>query len=100
MLSKRELEQAIEEMENSASSYQNCEKLATFYTIYDHLYSISDTSVSEETVVGDYGLSDFMKAVRGMDAERAWGIVDELVSAVQVTNPRLYDSVMRKVKDS
>lgn len=97
MLTKRELEQAINEMESATSSYQNCEKLATFYTIYDHMYAIAPETVAEEEKVGDYGLSDFLQAIKGMDAERAWGIMDELVSAVQITNPRLYDSVMRKI---
>lgn len=97
MLTKRELEQAINEMENATSTYQNCEKLATFYTIYDHMYAVTPTVSADEEVVGDYGLSDFLQAVKGMRAEKAWGIMDELMVAVQVTNPRLYDSVMRKV---
>ena len=35
----------------------------------------------------------------GMDAERAWVLMDELMSAVQITNKRLYDSVMRKIAE-
>ena len=39
MIAKTELEKAIDECEHLPTSYQNCEKLATFYAIYDHLYA-------------------------------------------------------------
>ena len=38
MFSKGELLDAIEELEASPATFQNAEKLATFYTLYDHLY--------------------------------------------------------------
>jgi hypothetical protein len=38
MFSKVELLDAIDELENSPATYQNAEKLATFYLLYDHLY--------------------------------------------------------------
>lgn len=99
MLSKRDIERAINECESSISSYDDCKKLATFYAIYDHLYSEDAVNQSEEIFVGDYGDSDFLKAISGKSAERMWRIVDELVEAIIVTNPRLYDGVMRKVAE-
>lgn len=101
MLSKKEIERAIAECENGNSSYQNCEKLATLYTIYDHLYSREEpmTATREEIVIGDHGVSDFLNEIRDQDAGRMWGIMDELMDALKVTNPRLYDGVMRKVAE-
>lgn len=99
MLSKREIEQAIGELETAASTYQNCEKLASLYTVYDHMYGKTKTEFMTETEVGDYGVSDFLQAVKGMKAESAWLIMDELMAAVQITNPRLYDSVLRKMAE-
>lgn len=99
MLSKREIEQAIQDLETSASTYQNCERLASLYTVYDHMYGKAKLEMLTEIEVGDHGVSDFLQMVRGMKADDAWHIMDELVSAVQITNPRLYDSVMRKVAD-
>lgn len=101
MLSRKEIERAIMECEDGNSSYQNCEKLATLYTIYDHLYSLPEPMVStkEEIVIGYYGDSDFLKAVMGKNSEAIWKILDELMDAVMVTNPRLYDGVMRKVAE-
>ena len=99
MLTKRELADAISELEESPRSYQDCAKLATFYAIYDHLYpeTFSGYSGSAEDVVGRYGDSEFLQAVAGRDAGFAWGLMDELMSAIKVLNPRLYDSVFRKL---
>ena len=99
MLSRREIERAIRECEEGNSSYQNCEKLATLYTIYEHLYSVAEpkTITKEEEVVGEHGSGEFMVAIQGMRSDKAWRIVGELMEALQVTNPRLYESVLRKV---
>lgn len=97
MLSRRELDAAIAECENASTSYQNCQKLATLYTVYDHLYTQKNTS--EETIIGDYGDSEFLMSVRSKRAEDIWIIIDELMDALKVTNPRLYDGVMRKIAE-
>lgn len=99
MLSKREIEQAIGELETAASTYQNCEKLANLYTVYDHMYGKVKTEFAQEQEIGDHGMSDFLQAIKGLKANDAWMIMDELMAAVQITNPRLYDSVMRKVAE-
>jgi hypothetical protein len=98
MLSKRELTEVISELEESPRSYQDCAKLATFYSLYDHLYPevMQGYSGQAETVSG-YGDSEFLRAIAGKDTAFAWGLMDELMSAIKVLNPRLYDSVLRKL---
>lgn len=100
MISKREIEGAIRECENAPVSYQNCEKLATFYTLMDHMYEepIIEHSYDSVQMVDSYGDSDFMKSIEGRDPAEMWAVMDELMDAVYVTNPRLYESVMRKIK--
>ena len=99
MLSKRDLERTIEDLERNPCSFQDCQKLATFYTLYDHLYGDPVVAKVERETVGDFGDSDFLQSIRGMDAERAWVLMDELMSAVQITNKRLYESVLRKIAE-
>ena len=99
MLSKRDLERTIEDLERNPCSFQDCQKLATFYTLYDHLYGDPVVAKVERETVGDFGSSDFLQSIRGMDAERAWVLMDELMSAVQITNKRLYESVLRKIAE-
>lgn len=100
MLTKRELLDAIRECENSPVSYQNCQRLATFYAIYDHMFPPERQSeVQAEKVIEDYGKSDFLLSVGGKDAERVWNVMDELMSTLQAVNPKLYDGVLRKISD-
>ena len=100
MISKADLERAIAECEDGDRSYTNCEKLSTFYNIYDHMYSQQKTVERlPETVIGNYGDSEFLRSVTGRRADDIWNIMDDLMSTLQVINPRLYAGVMRKVAD-
>lgn len=99
MITQRELDNAIRECENAQTSYQNCEKLATFYTILDHLYNDNERKVIESVsdTVGDYGESTFLQTVNGRNSQEMWLVMDELMQTLQIINPRLHDGVMRKL---
>lgn len=96
MISKRELEQAIRECEDGRVSYQNCEKLATFYTLYDHLYA----EYPQEEVMDQPRIESKVLEIAGnKDAVEVWALVDELVDAVQVLNPKLYQNFIAKLAE-
>lgn len=107
MFTKVELIDAINELEQGKHSIQNCEKLAAIYTVLDHLYPDESSEFDRgysgsaepkaESIVGDYGETEFLKAVKYQDSEEMWLLMDELMSTLLVVNPRLYDSVMRKI---
>lgn len=103
MLKKNELIKAIEELEDDPSTFQNCQKLATFYLLYDHLYGQSQLSggnpVDRITVVGDYGTSEFLESISGLDAVKVFDIIDELMESVKVLQPRLYNATLTRIKD-
>lgn len=100
MLTKRELTDAIRECEDSPASYQNCQRLATFYAIYDHMFPPERQSeVRTEKVIEDYGKSDFLLSVGGKNAEKVWRVMDELMYTLQAVNPKLYDGVLQKIYD-
>ena len=109
MITERDLQEAIAECEGERNPNSNtCIKLAAFYTIKNHLfperevlpqvYSYAAPVVETEARIGDYGGSDFLQTVHGMDADEVWGIMDELMQTLQVINPRLYAGVMRKLR--
>jgi hypothetical protein len=100
MLSRQEIEQAISECEAGQASYQQCQKLATLYTLYDHLYAGQEAvpRYVDEEVVGDYGDDEFFATIRGKNAATVWDAVGELVDAVSILNPKLYDSFMEKIE--
>lgn len=49
-------------------------------------------------VVGEYGSSEFLQAVAGKAPEAVWKVVDELMGNLAVIQPRVYASVMRKIR--
>lgn len=104
MITERELLDAIRECEAEPITPNKVSKLADFYTIYDHLfgmpyeaaYSYANQIEKTISVTGD---SDFMKAVNGKDAEKVMAVVDELLEAVKVLQPRMYDGVLRRLSE-
>lgn len=103
MFNKNELLDAIDELEMSPATYQNCEKLATFYNLYDHLYGTGGQTARVEPVrevtIGQHGGSEFLRLVEGKDAEEAWKTMDELMEAVKTLQPRLYEATLRRFRE-
>lgn len=101
MISERELLKAIQECENAPNSYLNCERLSVFYAIYNQLYGTpAEPSPIRKTeyVVDFESNSEFAEAVNGCESSTAWAVMDELMNALQVLQPRIYNSVLDKFK--
>lgn len=107
MVTEKELLQAIGELEDkSSSSYDACAKLATFYTLLDKVYGMGNQYAESanpvqtvyEEVVANAGDSEFLQHVHGMDANDAWLLMDELMDTLKIVNPRLYNGVIRQLK--
>ena len=106
MIKKEELLDAIAECQGQRNPNANtCIKLASFYTILDHMYKKEETPVepvysfaneTENTIKYQSG-TEFADAVYGRDVDEIMSIVDELMSTLSVINPPLYRSVMRRV---
>ena len=104
MITEKELLAAIEECEAEPITPNKVSKLADFYIIYDHLFGQPyDSGYSYqapiENTIEVKGDSDFLKTVNGMKSEKVWAVMDELMTVLEATNPRLYDGVMRKLED-
>lgn len=104
MIDEKELCDWISKLESEQSSWPNYEKLATLYIIqnqhktrdaYTPIAAYSRTAALD-TAFGD---SEFMQVVKACDAIKAWGVMDELMDALKVTNTRVYDNVMRKLNN-
>jgi len=105
MFTEAELIDAIEQIENGKHSIQNCERLAAIYTVLDHLYGEQKPMIEVshdnkvESEVGLYGKTDFLKTVAGKSAKDAWLLMDELVEALFVLNPRLANNFFEKLNN-
>lgn len=94
MYNQSELLEAIDELQNANHSIQNCGKLASLYTVLDHI----DNGYSrDEKAVSEYGDSDFLRLAAKNDPRKMWLLMDDLMYTLSVTNPRLYNSVMDKL---
>ena len=108
MITERDLEQAIAECQGERNpNSSTCIKLAAFYTIRNEMFGKSEPLPGYSHAAAPDGPADthieynsgtdFSQAISGMDPADIWPIIDELVSALQVVQPRLYDAFMRKL---
>lgn len=105
MFDMREVEGAIAELENGELTYSRCGKLADLYTIRRE-HTAPETQRAEAAVqtasempvlVRASGSSDFMRAVAKVDFGAALDVLDELMSTLEIVNPKAYKSVMRRL---
>ena len=63
-------------------------------------YSSASGAARHDTVPDGGGLSRsaFLAAAARKDAASVWDVLDELMDTLHVVNPRVYDSVMRKIE--
>ena len=117
MITEQDLQEAIAECEGKRKpDASTCIKLAAFYTIKDNLYpqkknleepqllrySASPTPLepitnNTEIVVDGYGDTALFTAIEGRNATEVWSIINELMEALEVLNPRLYSGVLQKL---
>lgn len=58
----------------------------------------SHDSHNAETINYNSG-TEFAALIDGRNANDMWAIMDELMTMLQMLNPRLYNSVMRKIEE-
>ena len=104
MITEKELMDAIRECESEPITPNKVSKLADFYIIYEHLFGQPvDTAYSyapqAEKVIYTDGGNEFLQAVNGKDTERVMAIIDELMEAVKILQPRMYDGVICRLSE-
>lgn len=111
MITKEDLQEAIAECIGERNPNANtCIKLAAFYTIKENLYPDEQGTdpperysyspgpsepVNEVTYQSD---TEFSEAIQGMQVDDVLSVVDELMTTISVMMPRLYGSVINRLK--
>ena len=102
MFSKSELINAIDELEHAPATYQNAEKLAVFYLLYDHLFiqkePINRIEPVKEVTINRYEGSEFYEVISGKEAAHVWQVIDELMATIQMLQPKLYQATIDKIR--
>lgn len=102
MIKEEELLDAIAECQGQRNpNASTCIKLASFYTILDHLKEVAPPEIPRysfaaepDTYTSD---TEFGQRISGMSVNDVLAVMDELMTTLSVVNPRLYDAVMRKL---
>lgn len=107
MITLEDLNAAIAECKGERNPNANtCYKLAAYYIILRELYgeqpsySYAPAPVTAAPEpVGYLSDTDFGRAIQGKETASVLEVADELMSVVQAIQPRLYDGVLRKLKE-
>lgn len=111
MITEHDLQAAIAECQGRRNpDAATCIKLASFYTIKDHLFPESPEKMGHGTqeqysyapapeadTVQIQSNSEFADQVNGKKPEDVWPVIDELMDTLRMVQPRLYTAVMQKL---
>lgn len=115
MITENDLTEAISYYEGKVDPKpKDAVMLAACYILKDHLFPPTVEQPNEipapsysyapppenqaETIIDYYSDTEFSEAVDGRAVSEIMPIIDELMSVLQATNPRLYAGVMRKIE--
>jgi hypothetical protein len=106
MITERDLLEAIAECEGTPKPNANtCVKLAAYYTILNNMRGeepkqqmTADYSYDSAPTI-PYSNSEFSQIAGEKGIEKVFPVLDELMQTIAVLNPRLYQSVIRKLEE-
>lgn len=104
MIHENELLDAIAECHGERNPNANtCRNLAAYYTILDHVqerpmngYSNSAGMSHDQSYSSD---TEFGRVIRGRELSSIMPLIDELMTTIEIIQPRLYNAVMMKLKE-
>lgn len=109
MITEFDLQEAIAECQGVRNpNASTCIKLAAFLTIQRELYGAKEEKADFPLYSYDLKPSDtvdyssdteFAETIKGRKPDLVWPVLDELMTTLQVVQPRLYAAVIRKLKD-
>lgn len=106
MITVDDLKAAIAECQGERNpNAQTCMKLAAYYTILRELepemsmYSYTPAPIAVKETVDYYSETEFGREIDGKDMATVVKLLDELMTTLSAIQPRLYEGVMRRLRD-
>lgn len=108
MITEKDLQEAIAECEGERNPNANtCMKLAAFYTIRNEMFGTSPSPVNDipyeysgySGSVGYDSGTEFSDMIKGKDFNDVIPLMDELMESVKIVLPRLYESVINRLRN-
>lgn len=98
MITIEQINAEIAALEEEKPSYQVMERLANLYVVRDHMIGAGDNSAKTVQILPNFDSdSAFAQAIKKKNVCDTLALFDELMAALEVTNPRLHDCVMAKI---
>ena len=95
MMNLETIEREINELEvRSDTTYRACERLAWLYIVRDHLANKRMSDYVTDEMQG----SEFMRACSGVKYSSLIRVLDDHMSALSVTQPRVYEGLLEKIR--
>lgn len=114
MIAEKDLKAAIAECQGERNPTANtCIKLAAYYTILKEISNSEKASQIESNayslasapapynnnIIDYYSDTEFSEIIDGKNSMSVWRVMDELMSTLQAIQPRLYNGVIRKLRE-
>ena len=98
MIRKDDLLDAIAECQGQRNPNANtCIKLASYLTILEHVDKQNEVEAPVNNIAYSYADSELTQKLAGKTSDDIMAIFIELMETLEVLNPRLYQSVLRKL---
>ena len=109
MLDIKEIDYWISRYKQEADELKDCVVLSALYSLRDRLMeeqepqshpqiaAYSEAAAPAGASLGQFGDSEFLRAIAGKDTFDVWAVMDEHMNALRAVNPRVYTGVMRKL---
>lgn len=101
MIRADDLRAAIAECQGERNPNANtCMKLAAYYTILRELEPLENApNLPRYSSEGYSSDTEFTAAIKGKNEVSVWAVIDELMSTLEAIQPRLYNAVIRKIRE-
>lgn len=98
MIDIQEINEAIAKLENSDTTYSNCEKLSVLYTVKENLDAGVERVKRSSYSYAEPPESEFYAVASKVPIGELLSVLDEHMTAVQALYPKEYSIVLEKIK--
>lgn len=101
MITEKDLLEAIAECQGERNPNANtCIKLASYYTILNELYGVKEDPVYSYSSEPAYkSETEFFDLIQAKSYDEIIALFDELMTAISALEPRLYQGVLRRLRE-
>lgn len=100
MITPRDIDEALDELRDAPPTYGNAQKLAVMLTLQRLMGDTpAPAAVSHDTGAAIQADSEFLQLALSADPAAVWDLLDEMMETTAVLLPRMYDAVMRRLRE-